>query len=226
MIKIKTKEIPIYFLTTGKNEKRRNHILEIFKDYNINEVNPLLGISRFKSGSIGMSRIIDIGLRNQDRKKQFQPFLLVEDDVSFYRDIPDEFEIPEDSDLFYLGISRCGSIHDRDTTLIFAKDYNQNIVRIFNMLSCHGILIASALGASLYQRCMAEAYYKNKPWDIPLSHCQKFYKCYAFKKPFFYQDKNYGGQQNATKFTLEEYIDKNYPTFDNCTDSIKFVKTN
>lgn len=226
MIKIKTKEIPIYFLTTGKNEKRRNHILEIFKDYNINEVNPIMGIPKLKSGSIGMGRIIDIGLRNQDRKKLFQPFILIEDDVSFYGDIPDEIEIPEDSDLFYLGISKCGAINNTDSKIIYAKDYNKDIVRIFNMLSGHGILIASALGASLYQRCMMEAYHKNKYWDIPVAHCQKFYKCYAFKKPFFYQDKNYGGQQNATKFILEKYIDKQYPTFDNYTDSIKFVKTN
>ena len=224
-MKIKLKKIPIYFLTTGNNDKRKKHILNIFKDYNITEVNPVMGISRHKSGCTGMGRIVDLGMRNQDRKQPFQPFMLIEDDISFYQEVPDEIEIPDDSDLFFVGISICGAMQNKDSRDIYAKDYNNDIVRIYNMLSGHGIIIASGLGAVMHQRCMTEAYFKNKHWDIPVAHSQQFYNCYSLKKPLLYQDKAYGGQEKATKFILQKYIsDKKYPIFGNFTETIHFIQ--
>ena len=153
---INLKKIKYYFLTTGRDNERKNHIIDIFKEYDITEVNPMLDIPKLQSGSIGMGRMIDLGLRNQDRVKPFQPFIIMEDDVSFYKDFPETLEIPDDSDLFYIGISKCGSLDNKDKELIIAEDVknNDNIVKIYNMLSCHCIMICSALGATFYQRCM------------------------------------------------------------------------
>jgi hypothetical protein len=202
---INLKKIKYYFLTTGKNDKRKKHILDTFRDYDITEVNPVLGISKFQSGSIGMSRMIDIGLR----QKPFKPFVIIEDDVSFYRKIPETITIPEDADLLYIGISMCGGFNNTDQKKIFAEDVNDDLVRIYNMLSCHGIIICSPSGAVAFQRCMVEAYFKNMYWDLPVSHIQPYYNVYALKKPLLYQDKEYNGCENVTKFELKEYYKPN-----------------
>jgi hypothetical protein len=205
---IDLKKIKYYFLTTGKDHERKNHIAEIFKDYDITEVNPILDIPILQSGSIGMGRMIDLGLRNQDRTKVFQPFIIMEDDVSFYRDFPKTLEIPADSDLFYIGISKCGSFENKDKKIIIAEDVkdNSNIVKIYNMLSCHGIIICSALGATIYQRSMMEGFIKNTYWDLPLSHIHPYYNVYALKKPLLYQDHKYRGCEEPTNFELQTYV--------------------
>ena len=131
---------------------RKNHILDIFKEIDITEVNPLLGLTRCQSGSIGTGRMIDIGLRRQERNKPFQPFVVLEDDVSFYRDFPENFELPDDADLFYIGISKYGAFNYSDKLIIMAEDIDKDTVRIYNMLSSHAIIICSPLGASIYQR--------------------------------------------------------------------------
>jgi len=175
------KKIKYYFLTTGKDEERKNHMLDIFKDYDITEVNPILNVGKNQSGSVGMGRMIELGLKNQDKSKVFQPFIIMEDDVSFYRDFPDTLEIPDDSDLFYVGISCGGSFGNVDKTLIIADDVNDNsnIVKIYNMLACHGIMICSPSGACFYQKAMMESYHTNIPWDLTLSHMHPFYNVYA-----------------------------------------------
>ena len=39
--------INYYFLTCDTNGKRKDHIINIFKDYSINEINPITGIERY-----------------------------------------------------------------------------------------------------------------------------------------------------------------------------------
>ena len=203
---IDLKKTKYYFLTTGKDDERKNHMVDIFKDYDITEVIPILDIPRLQSGSIGMGRMIDLGLRNQDRTKPFQPFVILEDDVSFYRDFPENLEIPDDSDIFYIGISKCGSFGNRDKKLIIADDVNNDVVKLYNMLSAHGIIICSALGATVYQRCMMEGFIKNTYWDLPLSNIHPYYNVYALKQPLVYQDYKYRGCEEPTKFELQDYI--------------------
>ena len=80
-MKIRLSETKFYFLTCN-NEKRKRHILEEFKEYDVTEVNPVsinIGISKEQSGATGFTRMIDIATINQDRKKQFQQFMLIEE---------------------------------------------------------------------------------------------------------------------------------------------------
>ena len=50
--------IKYYFLTCN-NEKRKQHILKEFKEYDITEVNPVID-SINKSGATGFSKILDL----------------------------------------------------------------------------------------------------------------------------------------------------------------------
>ena len=56
------------------------------------------------------------------------------------------------------------------------------------MLSNHGIMVCSALGASVLQKALLEAYYKNKHYDLFIATIQPYYNIYAMKLPFVFQD--------------------------------------
>jgi len=208
---ITLKNINHYFLTTGKNDLRKKHMLDEFKEYNLIEVNPVLNISKNKSGSTGFSKIIDLALRKQDRTKPFTPFIIYEDDCSKYRDFPNTIEIPDDADFFYLGISKCSMNSFTHHSGLYFQHYNSDIVRIYNMLSTHGMLICSALGAMAIQKAITESYYKDITWDITISQLQWHYNVYAFKQPLVFQDSVYGGCEKETRFSIDKKYDSPIP---------------
>ena len=208
---ITLKNINHYFLTTGKNQLRKTHMLNEFKEYNLIEVNPVLDIGKNKSGSTGFSKILDLALRKQDRTKPFTPFIIYEDDCSKYREFPDHFEIPDDCDFFYLGISKCSMNSFTDHKGLYFQHYDSEIVRVFNMLSTHGMIICSALGAVAIQKAVAESYHRNISWDVTISQLQWHYNVYAFKRPFVFQDKIYGGCEDETRFFIEKNTDSPIP---------------
>ena len=100
-----------YYLTTRTNAKRVKHIEDILKTHDLTEVNPIMGenFGKQKSGCTGTARMVNLGLRNQKKDEPFQPFILLEDDVSISETLPDEIEIPEDADIIYIGVS-CGGL--------------------------------------------------------------------------------------------------------------------
>ncbi len=199
--------IKYYYLTCDTNGVRKNRIIQNFSKYNIREVNPILGISKNMSGAIGFSRMIDIGLREQDRNKIFQPFVLLEDDCTKFRDFPDSIQVPDDCDILYIGLSYWGMPHSNSEAgywnNVYYKNYNDNIVRIYNMLSLHGIIICSASGALAIQKCMMEGYFKDNIWDIYTAFIQPYYNVYALKTPLVYQDGQIGGHEEYTRITIE-----------------------
>ena len=84
LIDINLKDAKYYFLTTGTRQDRRDNMMNNFKNHDITEINPDMTVPKFQSGAIGFSRMIDLGLRNQDRTKPFQPFVIMEDDIDFF----------------------------------------------------------------------------------------------------------------------------------------------
>jgi len=186
--------------------------MDIFKGYNITEVNPVMEIGKYKSGSSGFLRMIDIGLKNQDITLPFQPFIIIEDDCSFYRQLPETIEIPDNSDIVYIGISRFGtnprSVCNRK---VYMKEVTPEIVRIYNMLSTHGLMVCSASGAAVITKTMMESYYLNKPYDLALTYIQPYYNVYALKTPLVYQDSHYGGLEYDTRFEYNSIINEDLP---------------
>ena len=139
----------------------------------------------------------------------FQPFVLIEDDSSKYRDFPEFIEIPDNTDILYIGLSKCGTSRyiSPDKTWqnkVYMKEINDDIVRIYNMLSTHGIIICSASGALAIQKAMMEAYFSDKIWDLYTSYIQPYYNVYALKIPLVYQDKTLGGAEVETKIRIED----------------------
>lgn len=214
-------DIPIYCLTCENEEgSRRKHMTNII---NPEFVMPILGISKCKSGASGFFRMAEKGLKSQIRGEPFRPFLMLEDDISFSFDTSQmKVDIPDDADLLYIGLSNCSM---NDYMFHYSNYYQSiagfpNIVRIKHMLSTHGILVCSALGASVIQRTMLEVFLSEKTWDIPLAYIQLFYNVYALRRPWVYQDSKYGGDEACTRITLEgedkalpeEWISKDFST--------------
>jgi hypothetical protein len=169
-------------------------------------VMPIIGIQKNKSGATGFFRMVERGLKAQHRGEPFRPFLMLEDDISFSTDSSNlQIDVPDDADLLYVGLSNCSM---NDYMFHYANYYQgveafPDVVRIKHMLATHGIMVCSALGASVLQRTMLEVYLSDKAWDIPLAYIQPFYNVYALRKPWVYQDSVYGGDDACTRITLE-----------------------
>ena len=210
-MKIYLKAIKHYFLTVDTNGSRKKHMMEEFKEYDLTEVNPVLGIGKEKSGATGFSKMIDLGLRNQDRTKPFTPFVMYEDDCSKYREYPDYIEIPDDADICYIGLSKSSMNETKWHIASYYTHIDDAVVRIYNMLATHGIIVCSASGALAIQKAVLEGYQKNIIWDIFVAQIQPYYKVYALKQPLVFQDKKYGGNEYYTRTAIESCEDSPLP---------------
>lgn len=207
---INTKNIKYYFLTTQSDSVRANYTRQLLKDYDLEEVNPYeLGVSVAKSGSIGHARMIEKGVRNQSRERRFEPFVILEDDIEFYRDMPQEIDIPDDADLLYIGVSALGMIDGNFAQAIIANEIDENTLRVFNMLSGHAIVVCSMVGALLYQKCMVDSYHKERMWDAYVAESQPWHNIYCLKSPIFYQASERGGKQVCTKTSINSFASPN-----------------
>ena len=208
-MKINLHDIYYYYLTCD-NKTRRDHITNEFSNFKLVEVNPIMNIGKNQSGSIGFSRILDQACIDQDKNKPFQPFTIFEDDVKKIDDFPSEIEIPDDTDILYIGISRFGIREKTElgwNVGVCFKNINENIIKIYNMCSMHGIIVCSTRGLLSLQKCMFEAYYRDIIWDIFTAQIQPYLNIYAFKKPLVYQYEKLGGQEYGTKIEFISNVD-------------------
>ena len=201
---INTNDIKFYYLTKTEDSENSRHVEFILKDYKLKKILPYeIGISKQKSGSIGHARMIEAGLRGQNNSEPFQPFVILEDDISFYREMPEKIDIPNDADLLYLGLSQLAMNSGEASDNIAAREIDENTYQIFNMLSGHSIMVCSALGAAAYQKAMIDGFYQDKIWDVFAAEMQMNYNVYALKKPIFIQDLKFNGREAATNFELD-----------------------
>ena len=203
-MKINLYNIYYYYLTCN-NKIRKDHITNEFKNFKLIEVNPIMNIGKIKSGATGFSRILDQACINQDKNKPFQSFAIFEDDVKKFDEFPLEIEIPNDTDILYIGLSISGMNKSTWCNTVCSRTINDNIIRVYNMLAFHGIIVCSIRGLLTLQKCMFESYFKNIIWDIYTAQIQPYLNVYALKKPLVYQYGKIGGQEKPTKIN---YIDK------------------
>lgn len=207
-MRINLKKIKYYYLTVP-NKIRKEHIIKEFKEYDLTEVNPVLqgiNISKVQSGATGMSRILDLALQNQDRKKPFQPFVIFEDDVKKYREFPVNINIPDDADIFYIGLSKYGLKKSDLSKYVSYNHVDNDIIKVNNMLALHGLIICSMRGLLAFQKCLFEDFFNRRGYDIAMAHMLPHINAYAFRKPLVYQYYKIGGQERPTKI---EFLKKN-----------------
>jgi hypothetical protein len=207
MLTIYPDDLKYYFLTY-KNIVRKEHMLKEFEGLDITEVNSI-DAPKFSSGAAGYCQMLLKGSEQQDPNKPFQPFVVMEDDVKKYRKFPHCIRIPVDADLLYIGLSKCSLnwISPKKCSLEYNVIYDNvdsDLVRVYNMLSTHGIVVCSAKGLAFLVKVMMEAYFKNVVWDVPLAWGQYSLKAYALRVPLVYQWREVGGKEDATKVEFLE----------------------
>tara|TARA_B100000927_G_scaffold151811_1_gene122355 strand:+ start:6269 stop:6958 length:690 start_codon:yes stop_codon:yes gene_type:complete len=193
------KNIDYYYLTHN-NEKRKAHMIKEFQNYNLFEINPnpLFNDNQYKSASSGFLKMLEIA--SSKMKNNFTPFVMLEDDVKRKKGYPDNLEIPDDCDLFYLGHQRYG-IDDQTLINPIFMTINENIVKLLNVLSNTAIVVCSIKGLLYIQKCMMTVFYENFPWDIPLSHSIHTLNVYSTKEELIFQWGAVAGS-NAQRCTL------------------------
>jgi len=194
-----------YFFLTCNNEIRKTHMISEFKNLNLIEVNPVMNIGKKRSGATGFMRIFDLACVYQDKTKPFQPFGIFEDDAIKNREFPTQIEIPDNADILYTGLSCCGINKTRYCFTVAFDNIDENIIKIYNMLSLHGLIVCSMRGLLSLQKCILEDYFNNRDWDICVAQIQPYLNVYAFKNPLVYQYGKIGGQEPETNIN---YIDK------------------
>ncbi len=166
---------------------------------------PELGIGKEKSGSTGFTRILNYGLAGQHNSDDFTPFIILEDDVSKFRKWPSTISYPDDCDILFIGLSSVGLQPKKNTheNGIYYHPVDDNTIKIYNMLSTHGIMVCSYRGGEILLKCMKDGYQTNIVWDIFTAMIQPYYNVYALTNPLVYQDIEYDGNESQTKIMFD-----------------------
>jgi hypothetical protein len=136
---------------------------------------------------------------------EFRPFIFMEDDCSTTPWFKHEINVPDDADAVYLGISLWGMHGDRAHPFVTRENASDDLVRVYNMLSTHSVLIMTRKWLENIVKCYEHAYYsmESPDFDIPVAHSMPGFMVYALKKPLFYQDAKMGGQEEPTLIQFE-----------------------
>jgi len=133
------------------------------------------------------------------------PLLILEDDAEFSDAFNPIVEIPDDSDGIYLGVSIGYQGYQ-------TKRYNENYLRIGNILATHAILYVTSKYrqdmSAIAKYCINDI---QHPWDVGAARLQFNNRVYTPNKPYFYQSDD---RQSANKwqfFTDSCVEDKDSP---------------
>lgn len=227
------RRIRAYYLTTGTDVARLEHMRAEFRGFDLREVRPVWlrgermkqedGVecvaTRFQSTATGFMRVVERGLR--EASGGFEPFMILEDDVSLFPDTPWAMpgacvQIPETCDILFAGVSssfhgteerfcaHCDRTHA--TGPVRATRHDDHLYRVANMLSFHGVVVCSALGANAISRAMMEAFCKDEVCDVHTASMLGAYEAYALNVPLVYQDARFGGQEAQTKTRIDALL--------------------
>jgi hypothetical protein len=206
---LKLYDLKYYYLTLPNNKERIENIEKNFKDLDLTQVLSITGanISKFQSGALGFCKMADQALAERDNSNNFMPFGLFEDDANKYREFPETLEIPDNSDILYIGTSIYGYNHSIKwaNLNVFTEsiDNSTTIYKINNMLSMHGFIITSIRELNYLKNAMNIANNLDIPWDNIYAGIQSKYNVYCLKTPLVYQDGKVGGCEDATSKDLK-----------------------
>ena len=201
-------DIPAVYICPDHNPKyneRKQHMDTLLKSIGFKT------IIHFKSGTEEYPTCLakaTIAILNQFLNDE--PVIIFEDDVEPFFELngDTEIEFPEDTDAFYLGLSKSGGskTHNVDDGPSIVEPYSNNYIRILNMLSAHAVLYRS----KTYKEKVIEAlnsiigkagYYN----DVTIARLHSSYHIYAYHFPVFYQSSKFGNVQhveNCTRFSF------------------------
>jgi len=194
----------------NRSEHRKNHMNTLLDslglDYTLYDC--IIHENNIYSGILTINKI----LLELDQQEIFEPFLFLEDDVNITDSFSSIISTPVDADCVYLGLSECFSNDvinyyqhspSRKWTII-----DEKLVKIADMLSTHAFVVTSKIYLSELLSIFKELLINPTHYDIPVARIQHKFNVYGFKNPLFYQYGHVGGQEGATKITLDKIYDR------------------
>jgi hypothetical protein len=150
---------------------------------------PAERIEHFKSDPIPYPACLVKATRDILEKYIDEPVLLLEDDLAYTNQCM--FEIPENTDAFYLGLSECAAhpIYNYNHGRSQFEYVTPNTVRVLNMLSAHAVLYKTRRYKEAVIQGMDQALRTGFINDIMLTRLQPSFQIYAGVKPMFYQSR-------------------------------------
>ena len=208
------KNITVYIISPGINNYR-NKLLTVFERV-VNEgfkrvvfFKSLPGPNKTASLTNTVLEIFKQELNND------KPFIILEDDCAFFTKY-DQIEIPENTDMLYLGVALWSYPYDINTLYLRERpniihnsidtieSYNNTLVKIKGMTATHAILYISRDFIRTFIEKMTDIFKNidNLPHDLLFSSLHSSFNVFGLKQPMFYQDAVLGGQEDVTKLTF------------------------
>jgi hypothetical protein len=208
------KDITVYIISPGTNNYRSKLItvLERVIDEGFKNVTFFKSVSGPNKTASLTNTVLEIFKRELNNDK---PFIILEDDCEFFTKY-DQIEIPENTDMLYLGVSLWSYPYSTNTlysmyrpnivcnSIDTVESYNNILVKIKAMTATHAILYISRdfIRTFIDKMIDISKYLNNVPHDLLFSSLHQSFNVFGLKQPMFYQDALLGGQENVTKLTF------------------------
>ena len=164
--------------------------------------NKLLG------ASVGTMRAVDTALRAGG--SSFRPFVVIEDNTSWTPALDKPcITVPTEADALYIGTSVCAvqpTVNCFGATLVW-EDIGLDVVRIYNMLSTHALVVLTPAYAAAYSRALMEAacmtrFGQDTVLDCVTTRLGAYYVVCAVRTPYLFQDARVGGYEKETRIPI------------------------
>jgi hypothetical protein len=199
---IEFKSIPFYYLNYEGYTDRRIKIETFFNNLELkytripNNIDMPLRQDRIALGHI---KLLEHAL-----KQNIFPFIVADDDINLITNPPEILDIPENTDLIFLGGSlyECGGIKP-NTHIV---NYSDHFYRVYYMLGLTPTLIPNPNSAKILLKFIQDSLQVSEFFDITIAmHSKEYIYLTPKDGPYFYQD-NYN--EPITKFLWGNHLDK------------------
>jgi len=197
-MKLDLRQIPVLYINLDRDVENRKNIEKFLTESEFEHIIRVPGVVHPTGNKGGCSMAQHNALCEID-----PPFIILEDDI-----VPNNFNpiitIPDDTDVFYLGISSWGRMNSHSGPFVQYEKIDENVLRVYNMLGTHAILYLNKEYVSVSKKISYHQYLIEDYIDIGFTDIQKYYNVYAFNEPIFYQSSSNGTNKKLSSYPTEE----------------------
>lgn len=186
-MQIDIKNIPTIYINMEKDKAKNNDMVKLGEDLSINNYTRSIGtyIPGHPMSGCATSHFNIL-------KDINDPTIILEDDCVIASGST-VFEVPDDADAVYLGLSNWGYLNNVSKLKNFNyRRHNvfQNIYKVDGMLATHAILYISKDYINMSKKIAKWSADNDRHVDQGLASIQKYFNIYALSSPIFYQHSN------------------------------------
>lgn len=186
-MKIDISNLPIFYINMDKDKNKDNDMVRLGKDLSLNNYTRSSGtyIPGHPKAGCATSHFNIL-------KEMNEPTVILEDDCVIASGAT-EFEVPDDADAVYLGLSNWGYINSVSKLTNFNHTRHnvfKRVHKIDGMLATHAILYISPEYIAMAKKVAKWSADNDTHVDQGLALMQKYFNVYALSSPTFYQHSN------------------------------------